>query len=495
MKKRPSIEKDLFDQLPLSIAVMDRTFTVVQANEVFQQAYGEWQGRKCYWLREHRRNRCPHCAAVKTFRDGKPRSRQQEVSGPGASSRNYLVHVTPLKNARGRISHVVETSWDITDRVRLEKKYRLLFDHVPCYVTVIDRDFRVLEANRLFRETFSRKDARHCYELYKSREKACPKCPAIEVFRTRKPSTSVQVGVNREGKKTHYMVTAAPLTSDDRTVESVIEMAQDISLVVELQERLKQVEKEKLEAERQAAVGQTVAGLAHGVKNILTGLEGGMYVLNSGLQRADSDLIASGWKMLQNNILKISTAVKEYLNFASGGKIRVERVRPAQIAREALQAFAETAQTDGISLKADVDDSIAEAFLDPAGVRTCLTNLLSNALYACGQSEKKKKTVRLSCREEDSSIVYEVKDNGIGMDRETQRKVFRSFFSTKASDQGKGLGLLITRRIVQEHGGRVSCESSPGRGSCFHIEFPRNRLPQPETGSPEQPTGEERNPL
>lgn len=493
MKQAAWIRDALLSQLPLSIAVMDRHFAVVEANEVFRNTYGDWRGQKCYWLREHRETRCPHCAAVKTFRDGKPRSRLQEVAGPDGSSRNYLVQVTPLKSAGGRISHVVETSWDITDRVRLERKYRLLFDHVPCYVTVINKDFRVLEANRLFRETFSRKGARHCYELYKGREKVCPKCPAIDVFRSRRTSTSVQVGVNREGKRTHYMVTAAPLTSDGRTVESVIEMAQDISLVVELQERLKQMEKEKLEAERQAAVGQTVAGLAHGVKNILTGLEGGMYVLNSGLQRADSDLVASGWKMLQNNILKISTAVKEYLNFASGSKIRVEAVRPAQLAREALQSFAEAARTDGVSLKADIEDSVAEAPLDPTGVRTCLENLLSNAIYACGQSEKKRKTVRLSCREEDGSIVFEVEDNGIGMDRETRRKVFRSFFSTKGSGQGKGLGLLITRRIVQEHGGQVSCESSLGKGSRFRIEFPRSRLPQlaPSGG---QPQAEERNP-
>lgn len=492
MKNTAWIRDALLRQLPLSVAVMDRTFTVVDANEAFRRTYGEWQGQKCYWLRKHRQTRCPHCAAVKTFQDGRARTRQQEVAGPDGSSRHYLVQVTPLQNPRGRISHVVETSWDISDRVQLEKKYRLLFDHVPCYVTVIDRDFRVLEANRLFRNTFSRKGARHCYELYKNRDKACPRCPALEVFRTRKTSTSVQAGETREGKKTHYMVTAAPLTSDGLTVESVIEMAQDISLVVELQERLKQVEKEKLDAERQAAVGQTVAGLAHGVKNILTGLEGGMYVLNSGLQRADSDLVASGWKMLQNNILKISTAVREYLNFASGGRIRVEVVRPAQIARETLESFTESALTDGISLRADVDDSVPQATLDPAGVRTCLSNLLSNALYACGQSEKKRKTVRLSCREEDGAIVYEVEDNGIGMDRETRRKVFRSFFSTKASGQGKGLGLLITRRIVQEHGGRVSCESSPGKGSRFRIEFPRSRLPQPEPGSPGQTTSQER---
>ena len=72
-----------------------------------------------------------------------------------------------------------------------------------------------------------------------------------------------------------------------------------------------------------------------------------------------------------------------------------------------------------------------------------------------------------------------ISDTGVGMDSDIKRKVFTNFFSTKASGKGTGLGLLTTRKIVQEHGGKVSFDSVEGEGSTFRIEFPRDRLPEP----------------
>ena len=74
--------------------------------------------------------------------------------------------------------------------------------------------------------------------------------------------------------------------------------------------------------------------------------------------------------------------------------------------------------------------------------------------------------------------MFEVSDNGAGMDYEVKKRVFTKFFSTKGSDRGTGLGLLTTRKIVQEHGGKVSFESTEGEGSTFRLEFPRCRLPR-----------------
>jgi signal transduction histidine kinase len=278
------------------------------------------------------------------------------------------------------------------------------------------------------------------------------------------------------------MVTAAPFETDKDTVKSVIEMAQDVSKVVMLQDQLKQMEQEKLEAERFAAVGQTVAGLAHGVKNILMGLEGGMYIINSGLKRSDNELIASGWEMLQNNIEKISTVVKEYLKFASGSEIKVEMANPARIAQDVFHFYRDAAQQSGIDLTAQIEHTIRDAPLDPDGIHMCLVHLVSNAIDACSVSDKKKRRVVLLCKEKDGTILYEVEDNGTGMDYEIRKKVFRSFFSTKASSQGTGLGLLIARRIVHEHGGKISFESTSGKGSRFIIELPRARLPKILTG-------------
>jgi len=360
-----------------------------------------------------------------------------------------------------------------------EKTYRLLFEHVPCYVAVIGRDFRVLDANERFKETFWRKGARYCYEMYKGKDSVCPRCPASKVFRTHQVCSGLQTGLDRQGKRTHYMVTAAPFETKKGSVVSVIEMSQDVSQLVQLRKKLERAEQERLEAERLGAVGQTVAGLAHGLKNVLTALEGGMYLLDSGLERNDAERIASGWIILRRNIQTITHVVREYLAFAGGSRLEPAPVHPGRIAQEVVETYAASAAEYGVQLSCSVDRTVSEAPLDCKGIRTCLAHLVSNAIDACSLSERKHKQVVLSCSEHDGTIVFQVRDNGTGMEYAVRKKVFKSFFTTKASGLGQGLGLLITRRIVHEHGGTVRFESRPGKGSCFTIELRRDRLPTP----------------
>jgi histidine kinase len=482
--------KALFDHIPLDVIVIDRDFNIVEANKQAQKTYPDWRNKRCYELFYRKKKRCVGCAAVKTFKDGETRVEHSEIKGEDGNLRHYMVHVSAYRDKHGNIPYIIEMANDITDRVNIEREFRLLFDNVPCYVSVVDKDFKVVDSNALFKQTFSRKGAQYCYQMYKERDSICTQCPAVKSFRSGKRYTSIQVGIDKSGNKTHYVVTAAPLITDGKHVDRVIEMSLDISEVIQLQEQLKQAEREKIEVERFAAVGQTVAGLAHGIKNILMGLEGGMYVVNSGIERNDNDLVSRGWAMLQNNITKISTVVKEYLQFARGTEIQVEMANPASIAKDVFGLYRDLAEQSGISLKLDLRKDVEDAPLDSEGIHTCLANLISNAIDACDVSNKTRKNITLSCYEKDGTIVYEVKDNGTGMDYEVKKKIFSNFFTTKASGQGTGLGLLVTRRVVFEHGGRVSFESVLHRGSVFKIELPRKRLPKIKTSDAEASKGD-----
>ena len=117
--------------------------------------------------------------------------------------------------------------------------------------------------------------------------------------------------------------------------------------------------------------------------------------------------------------------------------------------------------------------------MDEEGIHTCLVNLVSNALDACEVSDKPNRNVVLSTSETAGRLVYEVADDGAGMDYDVRKKIFTSFFSSKVTGKGTGLGLLTTRKIVQEHGGRVSFDTTEGAGSVFRLEFIRDRLPRP----------------
>lgn len=348
-----------------------------------------------------------------------------------------------------------------------------LFDDVPVAICVIDRQFRIVEANRTFTETYGKWSGRPCFRVYKNIDDRCEQCGAIRTFADGQTRLREERGLVGDGREINYLVHMIPLQRTDGEVPYVIEMSTDIT-------HIKQLERQKLEAERLGAVGETVAGIAHGIKNVLMGLEGGVYVVNSGLRHGDGERFAKGWSMLQENITRISSFVKEFLDFAKGRKTTVAMVDPNVLARQVYELFRYSAAQSKIKLGLQLQKDIAPAPLDADGIHTCLANLVSNAIDACLMSEGERKfVVTLATKEEDARLIYEVADNGRGIDYEISRKIFTSFFSTKGSNKGTGLGLLTTKKIVYQHGGKVSFESKEQEGSVFRIELPRQRLPNP----------------
>lgn len=355
-----------------------------------------------------------------------------------------------------------------------------LFDQVPIAVSIIDRDYRIVDANPHFEELYGAWADRPCYEVYKGRSEPCPKCAAAKTFEDGAVRVREEKGMVENGDQMDYLVQMVPIRGPSGAIRFIVEMSTDISPV-------KRLEKEKREAERLAAVGETVAGIAHGIKNVLMGLEGGMYAVNSGIQLGDDARIARGWITLEENVERISQFVKEFLDFAKGRKTSVALVDPNLPAQEVVALFRERAAQAGVRLDVDLQPDLELLPLDANGIHTCLANLISNAIDACLVSETRREfVVTLTSQLEDDTLVYEVADNGGGMDYEICKKVFSKFFTTKGSDRGTGLGLLTTKRIVNQHGGRVSFKSKEGEGSVFRIELPRENLPQPETKSEEE---------
>jgi len=463
------IRHRLFEQVPFNIAVIDRDFNIVDANENFREYFGEWQGKKCYAVYKKLDEPCPHCTILDIFEDGL--DRVVDVNGIDQHGRqaHYVGHCSPLRKTKnGPVDYVFEMSVDVTETKRWQQEYQILFDRVPCFVTVIDENYRIVRANEAFRESFGDVIGERCYKVYKRRKTKCPNCPAKKTFKDGRPHKSRQVGISRTGKEIDYSVTTTPLMRGGDRVAHVIEISTDIS-------DLKRMEKQVIEAERLSAVGQTVAGLAHSVKNILMGLEGGKYIVSLGLDKNDKDMINQGWEMLDRNLEKTTTLVKDFLSFSKGRLPELKLVDPKILVSEITALYKDIAAQSGIELKSEVVGKIRKTPLDPDGIHTCLTNLVSNAIDACLMGDQKGSEVLISLREEGDRLVIEVTDNGAGIDYDIKQKVFTSFFTTKGGE-GTGLGLLTTRKIVHEHGGSIQVDSEKGEGARFRIEFPRSRL-------------------
>jgi len=458
-----------FQQAPFNVAIIDRDYNIIEANSNFQNHFGEWRNKKCFAVYKKQKKPCSICTHKEIFKDGQARVVDTVVADRKGRWAHHVIQSAPLRlTPDGPVDYIVEISSVLTETDNRQQEYNVLFDRVPCYITVIDEDYRIVRANESFRENFGDVLGKFCYEVYKRRDKKCPRCPAAKTFRDGKLHHSDQTGISKKGQNVNYVVTTAPLVRGGERVPHVIEISNDVT-------RIKKLEKEVLDAERLAAVGQTVAGLAHSIKNILMGLEGGKYMISLGLQKDDRALIDRGSEMLDRNFDKTTSLVKDFLSFSKGRLPELRMTNPNELVMEIVDLYRDIAAKSGIELKADLRPKIASAPLDPDAIHTCLTNLVSNALDACVMSDKKGSEVVIKVRDEKESLVIEVTDNGSGIDYEIKKKIFTTFFTTKGGG-GTGLGLLTTRKLVQEHGGSINVESQKGKGTRFRMEFPRKRL-------------------
>jgi len=251
------------------------------------------------------------------------------------------------------------------------------------------------------------------------------------------------------------------------------EIVGSVSFFHDLRE-IKKLEQELVNSERLAAIGQTVSSIAHYTKNILSGLKGGIYVADTALKEGNMARFKTGWEMIQRNVGRISNLVMDLLNYSKEREPQYQDCFPNDIAYEVCQLMEQKAKDNGIQIVKDFDPSIGKVALDPEGIHNVLLNLMSNAIDACifDTDKRKKWWVKVGTALDGETIIFEVSDNGCGMDEEVKRKLFTSFFSTKGG-KGTGLGLLVTQKIVKEHGGTIEVKSKQGEGSTFTVKIPK----------------------
>jgi signal transduction histidine kinase len=226
-----------------------------------------------------------------------------------------------------------------------------------------------------------------------------------------------------------------------------------------------------IEAERLAAVGETVAGLSHTIKNITGGLDGGMFVLGKGIELEDATYLKQGWELVRGNVDRIKTLSLDLLNFAKTDRLEYRQVDPEQPAREVVDLMRTRARDQGLDLILDVATGLAPTWMDPVGIHQCLLNLVTNAIDACVDTEPADGAQRITVSVralKDGGVCYEVADTCCGMDERTKARLFQRFFTTKG-DRGTGIGLMLTRAIVHRHNGTIDISSQPGKGSIFTI--------------------------
>ncbi len=224
-------------------------------------------------------------------------------------------------------------------------------------------------------------------------------------------------------------------------------------------------------AERLAAVGQTIAALSHHIKNIMQGVRFGADMVRTGLKDEDRDLLGKGWKLVERNQNRIDELILDMLNYSKEREPAVEPTDLNKLCEDVLDVVRGRASDRGVTLEWHPGTGVSAVPCDPEGIHRAVLNLVSNAIDALEDREGAKLAVQTLLELEGSWVKVIVLDNGPGIPAEKLEEIFKPFVSTKGS-RGTGLGLPVSRKVVREHGGDILVQSVIDKGSKFTIRLP-----------------------
>lgn len=460
--------KQYFESMPCYLTVQDRNLRVIEANSWFKEDFGAVEGRYCYQVYKNRPDKCEVCPVEMTFRDGQSHSSEEQVRCLDGTDVSVIVYTTPIYNDNGEITAVMEMSTDITEIKALQKQiresrqlYRTLFDEVPCFISIQDRDLRIIHANRLHKEAFGTFLGCKCYEVYKHRTEECNPCKVRQTFEDGKVYSHEEVVTSRQGKTMNVLVHTAPIRDATGKIASVVEMTADITPIRELQDKL-------------TSIGLLISSISHGIKGLLNGLNGGIYLVNNGLQKDNRDRLEKGWEIVLRNVSRIRNMVLDILYYAKDRDPILEQVSIVELVSEVCSIVQSKAKEQNINFILKVGENIGDFEVDRQAIRSLLVNLLENSIDACRVDNKKTEHhIRFEISSEGDDVILVIQDSGIGMEQETCEKAFSLFFSSKGNE-GTGLGLFIAHKIATTHNGSIRLESEVNVGSTFTVKIPRS---------------------
>ena len=222
-----------------------------------------------------------------------------------------------------------------------------------------------------------------------------------------------------------------------------------------------------------SSLGVMLASISHSVKGLLTRLDGGLYLIESALNKNKREQIEEGLDILKLNFDRVKKMIFDILYYSKEREMNAEPLDPVRFANDVADICEPKAKPNNIAIIRNLDDAPGTFVADAEFMRSALINILDNAVDACIEDHSKKEhTIYFTINQDPDHLVIEIRDNGVGMDQQTRDKVFNLFFSSKQS-KGTGFGLFISKNIVQQHGGFINVKSAKGKGTCIHIKIPK----------------------
>ena len=294
-----------------------------------------------------------------------------------------------------------------------------------------------------------------CSDLAECRDavRGDTRCPLQEALASGRPCEAEYSQVEPDGRLRHFLVRTVPLRGPDGAVSAVVRIRRDVT-------SRKLMELKLLQSEKMAAIGELSTYIAHEIRNPLFAIAG---FANSLLRSPALDASArEKAEIIGRESRRLEGILKSILNFARPMDAAPGELDVNLVVRDTV-AFLSLGCADNLCIELDLAPDLPLARGVPDLVKQCLVNLVKNGLEAMPDGGR----LVVSTRMEREMVALAVADTGRGIPPENLDKIFNPFFTTK--DQGAGLGLAMTRKIVEEAGGRVRLASTPGTGTTVTL--------------------------
>lgn len=338
--------------------------------------------------------------------------------------------------------------------------FHLMFEEAPCYLSVLDTDLNLLMVNRRCREDFATPYTRHCYQVFKGRAEVCPDCPALITLAENRVSESDETLTDRSGREVQVVCRTAPICDEGSSVTGVLHMSVASGEKLRLQQDMK-------------ALDSQLGAASHGIKGLLTAMGGGFYLWESGLQKNRTDRLEQGFTIVRRNFQRLERMAHNVLYYVRDRRMVLEPLDGVKALESVAGDLQEDAASAGARIRLDEPlPEIAPLEADRRALSSMLVNLAVSSLDDCRVDKREiehEVVLGVSCKAK--SVVFEISDNGIGMEEEIVGKMFSLFFDPKGIEAA-GVGLYITNKLARIHRGSVEISSEPGRGTTYRLVLP-----------------------
>jgi nitrogen-specific signal transduction histidine kinase len=344
------------------------------------------------------------------------------------------------------------------DRVLLESqlssfayRWEKTFDNMRDPVAIIDVDYSIVRANRKFSDKFLHSK---CFESFAHRNSICEGCPVATSLEMGKPHTGqIQVG----GRI--YQVHSYPVSADQGGKKTtVVNQYVDITQSRELYLRM-------LQSEKMGAIGMLAGNIAHELNNPLTGLRSLAQVLLQSTK--DSSTLHQDLIEIEKAAARSQRIIRNLLDFSKGEDQPETYISVDEVVEKTLPMLKSALRMHRTEV--DLKTLSQTVYVEPHLLQQVVFNLVNNACQAMIEPGR----LRLVTKTVGKNIHLEIEDTGPGIPAEIQKRIFEPFFTTKKEGQGTGLGLSMSKSIIEKFGGTIECKNVDPHGSCFTIILPQ----------------------